>query len=420
MRILILGAGLIGTTSAWYLAQAGHEVTVLDRQPGPGLETSFANGGQISVSHAEPWASPKAIGQLWQWLGREDAPLYFKLRPSLAQWLWGLKFLGQCNAKSFERNCKALLELGLYSRAALQELRAQTSLQYDQRTNGILHFFTKEADFADAQHHAAKYRERGLDVTVKSAAQVLEIEPAFQHSPVKLAGGTYTASDETGDALKFTQELARLCTARGVQFRYGTSIAALERDGGKITGVRIAGVNGFERMTADAYVVAMGSYSPILLSGLGLRLPVYPLKGYSLTAPIKDETRINSVSITDEDAKIVVTRLGERIRSAGTAELNNYETHLSPIRTQAILRQARALFPDGAHWDQASFWAGLRPATPTNNPMIGKILPQRYPNLYVNTGHGTLGWTLACGSGKVLADVVDGRKPSVDLLYQFS
>ncbi len=420
MRILILGAGLIGTTSAWYLSQAGHEVTVLDRQGGPGLETSFANGGQISVSHAEPWASPKAIGQLWKWLGREDAPLYFKLRPSLAQWLWGLSFLGQCNAKSFERNCKTLLELGVYSRTALQQLRTQTGMQYDQRPNGILHFFTQEAAFAEAQHHAAKYRERGLDVEVKSAGQVLEIEPAFQHSPAKLVGGTFTASDETGDAYKFTQELARLCEGRGVTFRYDTSVVAFEREAGQITGVRIAGKNGFERVSADAYVVAMGSFSPLLLSALGLRLPVYPLKGYSLTAPIKDAAKINSVSITDEDAKIVLTRLGDRIRSAGTAELNNYETHLSPIRTQAILRQARSLFPDGAHWEQTSFWAGLRPATPTNNPMIGKIAPQRYPNLFVNTGHGTLGWTLACGSGKVLTDAVGGRHAPVDLLYRFT
>ena len=417
MNVLVLGAGLIGVTSAWYLARDGHTVTVIDRQPAAGLETSFANGGQISVSHSEPWASPKALTQLWQWLGREDAPLYFKLRASFAQWRWGLGFLRECTAQRFEANARALLDLGLYSRTALQDLRTETSIQYDELTRGILHFFTDAKSFANAKQHAEGYQRHGLDVRVKTPNECVAIEPALRGVHARLAGGTYTGSDETGDAHLFTQRLATLCAAQGVTFRYNTNVHALLKSGAQIDAVTVIGPNGFERLQADTYVVAMGSYSPLLLNPIGVRVPVYPLKGYSVTAPIRDAAKMTTVSVTDDDAKIVVTRLGNRVRAAGTAELNGYETDINQTRAAAILRHAQSLFPEGAHWDQATFWAGLRPATPTNNPLIGRT---RQRNLFVNTGHGTLGWTLACGSGKVLADAVAGRVPSVKLLHHLS
>jgi D-amino-acid dehydrogenase len=400
MHVVVLGAGLIGVTSAWYLRQAGHAVTVVDRQPAAGLETSFANGGQISVSHAEPWAAPGAPLQILQWLGRKDAPLYFRPRLSLAQWRWGLGFLAQCTQARFDTNCKSLLELGLESRAALQALRAETGIEYEVQTRGILHYFTSQQEFEHAKTHAAKYRARGLDTVVKSREEMLELEPAFKHSPISLVGGTYTASDESGDAHLFTQRLAALCEQAGVTLRYGSAVKSLNRTGSKVTGVTLA--NG-ETVGGDAVLVCLGAYSPLLTAQVGVSIPVYPLKGYSVTATVTDPAKANTASLTDETMKMVFTRLGNRIRVAGTAELNNYGLEVDPVRSNALLARAKAVFPDSADWSKPTFWAGLRPATPTNNPITGKT---RVEGLWLNTGHGTLGWTLACGSAKRLVAAV--------------
>ena len=317
MRVVVLGAGVIGVTTAWYLAEAGHEVVVIERQPAAALETSFANGGQISVSHAEPWANPGAPLQILKWLGRENAPLLWRFSADPWQWIWGLRFLRHCTPARMRANIVAILRLALYSRAALQALRTDTGIRYDEEVRGILHVYSDEKVFAHARPQAALMREYGCDRVIKSAAECLAIEPALAGSRVKLVGGTYTASDESGDACKFTEALAERCARRGVQFRYGLGIESLASDGERISGIRLTGG---ELLTADTYVAALGSYTPLLLRPLGLRLPVYPAKGYSATIALDDDSIAPSVSLTDDQHRLVFSRLGGRLRVAGTAE----------------------------------------------------------------------------------------------------
>ena len=406
MKIIVLGAGVIGVTSAWYLAQAGHEVHVLDRQSEAGMETSFANGGQVSAGHAEPWARPAVIPKLLRWLGREDAPMLFRPRADWAQWEWGLRFLRECMPGRFERNCRALAGLALYSRGCLRELREQTGVRYDELSRGILHFATSDREFAELARHAEAMRALGIERQVKSAAECLQLEPALQHSEERVAGGVYTPQDESGDAHRFTKELARRCAERGVAFRYGAVVEAIEREADAIR------LRGGERLLADAYVLALGSYSSLLLRGTGLKIPVYPLKGYSITLRLgaAESMAAPEVSLTDEAHKIVISRLGNRLRAAGTAELAGYDASINPVRCNAITRRIRQLFPGLGAITVVDRWAGLRPATPNNVPIIGRT---RLRKLFVNTGHGTLGWTLACGSAKALAELVSGRKPEV-------
>jgi D-amino-acid dehydrogenase len=408
MRVVVLGAGVIGVTSAWYLAQDGHEVTVIDRQPAPGMETSFANGGQISVSHAEPWANPAAPKKILQWLGREDAPLLFRLRADWRQWSWGLRFLFECLPARTQRNTLTILRLALYSRERLRALRAQTGIAYDALTKGILHVHTDAQEFAAAHARVALLRENGVDLSVKTPGEVLGIEPALAHARTRIVGATYAPDDESGDAHLFTQRLAELCRQRGVNLRLASTIARLRVQGGRIAGVEL---RDGERLQADAYVVALGSYSPLLLGPIGVHLPVYPVKGYSVTVPVTRNEAAPVGCLSDESGKIACSRLGNRLRAAGTAELTGYDTAVSEARCAAIIERVRALFPDAGDYAHASRWAGLRPATPGNVPEIG---PTRYPNLWVNTGHGTLGWTLACGSGAALADALAGRRPEVE------
>lgn len=410
MRVVVLGAGVVGTTSAWYLARAGHEVTVVDRQGAAALETSFANGGQISVSHAEPWANPEAPALLLKWLGREDAPLLFRPRADWAQWSWGVRFLYECLPHRARDNTATILSLALYSRSQLQELRRELGLQYDQQTRGILHLFADPRSFDRAVAHLDAMRARGLEVTAKTAAECIAIEPALADARALIAGGTYTPSDESGDARLFTAVLAAHCSRIGVQFRYNASVEFIDPAGDAIQSVAIRNDDGSdERLRADAYVVALGSYSPLLLAPIGISIPVYPVKGYSITIPLAPDDPAPSVSLTDEAYKIVVSRLGSRLRVAGTAELNGYNTELNQARCEALVARTAALFP-GIGRREAEFWTGLRPATPSNVPLIGRT---KYPNLYLNTGHGTLGWTLACGSGRSLVELVAGRKPEV-------
>ncbi|MCU0869720.1 MAG: D-amino acid dehydrogenase [Burkholderiales bacterium] len=417
MHVLVLGSGVVGTATAWYLRRAGHAVTVVDRQPASGLETSFANGGQISVSHAEPWANPHAPAKILKWLGRDDAPLLFRLRADPAQWLWGLRFLRECTPARTRHNIAQIVQLGLYSRAALQALRAELGLEYEQRTRGILHLYTSAAELDAARGPTALMRTLGCDRVEKTPDECVAIEPALAGIRHTLAGGTYTASDESGNAWMFTDALAARCAEAGVRFRYGSDVRALVREGGRVVGARVRDVaNGAETtLTADATVVAMGSFSPFVVRPLGLSIPVYPAKGYSITVPVVRPERAPTTSLTDDEFKIVVSRLGDKLRVAGTAEFTGWNTALDrPERCEAIVRRAQTLFGDACDWSAAQFWTGLRPATPSNVPLIG---PTRIPGLWLNTGHGTLGWTHACGSGKALAELVGGRVPELDFAF---
>jgi D-amino-acid dehydrogenase len=414
-HVIVLGAGVTGITTAWFLRQAGHEVTVVDRQPGAGLETSFANGGQISVSHAEPWANPGAPWKVLKWLAREDAPLLFRLRPDLNQWLWGLSFLRECLPARTRHNIRQIVNLGLYSRTTLQKLRADTGLQYDALQRGILHFYTSQAEFDAAQEPARVMREHGCELDMKTADECVAIEPALAQCRDRIVGGSMTPSDESGDAHRFTQGLARLCAQAGVVFRYGTRIVGVERSADRIDGIRVASQDGrVETLRADRVVLCMGSYSAAFARELGIGLRIYPAKGYSVTLPVTAPEHSYSVSLTDDEYKLVFSRLGDRLRIAGTAELNGWDTSLNLVRCEAIVRRTRELFPQMTDGQGAQFWTGLRPATPSNVPYIGRT---RIENLYLNTGHGTLGWTHSCGSGQAIADIVGGRTPEVDFAF---
>ncbi|MFZ1908933.1 MAG: D-amino acid dehydrogenase [Burkholderiales bacterium] len=416
MKVVVLGAGVVGVATAWYLAEAGHEVTVIERQPEAGRETSFANGGQISAGHAVPWARPDVLPKIVKWLGREDAPMLFRPRASLAQWEWGLRFLFECLPGRHERNTRELAGLALYSRDCLGVLQERTGIEFHSSRQGILHFCTDEQEFAAISREAVAMRPLGIERNVKSSAECIALEPALRNSTVDIVGGVHTPQDESGDAFEFTLGLARLAQARGVIFRYGTTVAAIESGADRVTGATLRGP-GSGRIEGDAYIVALGSFSPLLCAPLGVRLPVYPLKGYSITIPLTPEQAAiaPNVSLTDEACKIVISRLGNRLRSAGTAELGGYDTEVNPVRCEAILKRVRQLFPLLAPFGEVTPWAGLRPATPNNLPLIGGT---RLRNLYLNTGHGTLGWTLACGSGRALADLVSGRRPVVGFDFQ--
>jgi len=422
MKILVLGAGVIGTSTAWYLAAQGHEVTVLDRQEGAGLETSFANGGQISVSHSEPWANPEAPFKLLKWLWREDAPLLFRLRMDPHQWTWGLRFFFECAPWRTRENSRQMVMLSAYSRQALAELRAETGLEYDALQRGILHYFTDRPSFDDAAAAAPGLGRYGLDMEVKTPEESVAIEPALAAFAPRIVGATYTRTDESGDAHKYCANLARLAAGRGVAFLYGRAIQAIRVGEGRVQGVVVcasavgqgSGDGHTETLSADAYVVALGSHTPQLTRPIGIGLPIYPTKGYSATVEITEGAKAPTVSITDDAAKIVFTRLGGRMRIAGTAELSGYSSELNMVRCEALTRRAREVFPGAADYDRAQFWTGLRPSTPSNVPLIGRT---KYPNLYLNTGHGTLGWTMAAGSGKALADIISGKKPGVDFRF---
>ncbi|NDY90399.1 D-amino acid dehydrogenase [Ideonella sp. TBM-1] len=423
MHVLVLGAGLLGVSTAHFLRQLGHEVTVVDRQSAAAAETSFANGGQISVSHAEPWANPGAPWKVLKWLGREDAPLLFRLRADPALWRWGLQFLRECTPGRTRHNIEQIVRLGTYSRSTLQALRAALGLQYDQRTQGILHFYTSLSEFNAAEAPAAQMRALGCERHVISADEAVRIEPALTHARPQLTGATYTSEDESGDAQRFTRALASACAAAGVRFLFNHQVTALRTVGGALDHVEVTDATGrYQRLRADATVLALGSWSPLLAQPLGLRLPIYPAKGYSVTLPVADATAAYQTSLTDDEYKLVFSRFttpagpdgqpGEdRLRIAGTAELNGHARDLNPVRCAAIVRRVEQLFPGAGDLSRASYWTGLRPATPSNVPLIGA---SAVPGLFLNTGHGTLGWTHACGSGKSLARLISGLAPEVD------
>ena len=411
MKIAVLGAGVVGVTSAWYLARAGHEVTLIDRQDAAAMETSYANGGQISISHSEPWANPGTPKQVLKWLGRADAPMLFRLRADPYQWTWGLAFLRECLPARSRANAAQIAAINRYSRAQLLALRAETGIQYEQQTRGILSIYESRQALEEAVAAAALEKLHGIDLRVLSADECVALEPALVERAGHIAGGVHAAADESGDAHQFTQQLARLCAAHGVQFRYGSSVARIGAGGGRVAAVVLSSG---ATLAADAYVMALGSYSPLLLRPIGISIPVYPLKGYSITIPLAEGDVAPRISLSDSGHKLVMSRLGDRLRVAGTAELTGYDTSINEVRCRAIVRRSFELFPKAGRPEHAQFWAGLRPATPGGVPCIGRT---RYPNLYLNTGHGTLGWTMACGSGAAIAEIVSGRKPETEFRF---
>lgn len=407
MRIVILGAGVIGVTSAWYLRQAGHEVVVIDRQVGPALETSFANAGEISPGYASPWAAPGIPAKAMKWLFMQHAPLILRPQLDLAMLRWLVAMLGNCNARDYAVNKGRMVRLAEYSRDKLIELRAATGITYDERTQGTLQLFREEKQLAGIDKDIAVLKADGVAYEVLDRAGCITAEPGLAGSNEPLAGGLRLPGDETGDCFKFTNRLAEMAAAAGVEFRMGTTIRRLVRQGDRIIGVETE--NG--TVSGDAYLVAMGSFSPKLVRPLGLKLPVYPVKGYSITVPIVDEARAPVSTLLDESYKVAITRLGDRIRVGGMAEISGFNNDLPEARRATLEYSLGSLFPGAGDTSRASYWSGLRPMTPDSTPVVGAT---KFGNLFLNTGHGTLGWTMACGSAAVIADLMSGRHAAIE------
>ena len=417
MKVIVLGAGIIGVATAWYLLEEGHDVTVVERQPEAALETSFANGAQISVCFCEPWASAGAPFKVAKWMLQDDSPLLFRPRLDPHQWRWALSFLGQCNDAAFARNVEQLVALGRYSHESLKSVVAATGIQYERLERGILHFFSSAADYESGLKAAALMRDHGVDRRVLGRDEVLQVEPALKAFGEHIHGGTYTPSDESGDARVFTQKLAERCAARGATFLYGHDVLGLDKAGERIAGVRVRDrATGRETtLTSDHVVAAAGSFTAPLLRPLGIYLNIYPAKGYSATLRLKRPEDASVVSLLDDTRKIAISRLGDHVRIAGTAEMAGYDTRIdsatSRVRCEALVRRYEQLFPGVADTSQPNFWAGLRPSTPNNLPYIGR---SKIANLWLNAGHGTLGWTHGAGSGRALAELVSGRRPQLE------
>ena len=407
MKVVVLGAGVIGVTSAWYLAKAGHEVTVIDRQAAPALETSFANAGEISPGYASPWAAPGIPLKAIKWMFQEHAPLIVQPRPDWAKISWMARMLMNCTASAYAVNKSRMVRLAEYSRDCLMELREETGISYDERTQGTLQLFRTEKQVAAAEKDIAVLRADGVPFEVLDADQCVAAEPGLAAAKAKIAGGLRLPGDETGDCFKFTQSLSQLAEGLGVTFRYGVGIDGLEAEAGRIVAVRTSE----GRVKADAFVVALGSYSPQLVAPLGLRLPVYPVKGYSITVPIVDEGRAPVSTVMDETHKIAITRLGDRIRVGGMAEIAGFDLSLKAKRQATLTHSVEDLFGGAGDQTKAAFWCGLRPMTPDGTPVVGR---SPIGNLFLNTGHGTLGWTMAAGSGRVLADLMSGKRADIE------
>ncbi len=426
MKVIVLGAGIIGTSTAWHLLERGHEVVLVDRQTDAAQETSFANAAQISVSYCEPWASKGAPLKALKWMFSAEAPLLFRpqwpLGKGWQQYRWGLQFLAQCNDAAFERNVQQLVALGRYSHTALKDVVRSTGIEYQRLEKGIAHYFTDSKEFDAAAGEAALMQKYGVDRRVVSRDDLIKIEPALKTFGHRIAGGTYTASDESGDARVFTQKLAGLCMQRGAQMLWGHDVERLRKQGNTIDSVvvraRDTGVQ--QTLHADAVVVACGSYSAPLLRTVGVDIPVYPGKGYSATLPLLKPEAAPQVSMIDDDKKIAISRLGNQLRVAGTIEVGGYDLSLSSrlaqTRCQMLLDRIELVLPgvadtrNAAQGGQPQLWCGLRPATPTNIPYIGRTSVGK---LWVNTGHGTLGWTHGAGSGKAMAELISGESPAM-------
>ena len=406
MRVLVLGSGVVGVASAWYLARAGHEVTVLDRQPAPGMETSFANAGQVSPGYSAPWAGPGIPVKALKWLMMRHRPLVLWPRLDSGLYRWLGQMLANCTEAAYGVNKTRMVRLAEYSRDCLKELRAETGISYDERTKGTLQLFRTQKQLEAVGADVEVLQAFGVRHDLLDPAGCIEAEPALGLVPGKFVGGLQLPGDETGDAFLFTQRLAALAANAGVTFRHGVTVSGLTTEAGAVTGVE----TDQGRFTAERYVVAAGSYTPALLRPLNVHVPVYPVKGYSLTLPVTDAAAAPVSTIMDETYKVAITRLGDRIRVGGTAELAGFSLRLRKPRRETLEHSVSDLFPRGGDVARASFWTGLRPMTPDGTPVVGGT---RYANLFLNTGHGTLGWTMACGSGRLLADIVTGRSPEI-------
>lgn len=407
MKVIVLGSGVIGVTAAHYLNRAGHEVTVLDRQPAAAMETSYANAGEISPGYAAPWAAPGVPLRAIRWLLMRHGPLVVRPKADARMWSWIAMMLRNCTAARYAINKRRMVRLAEYSRDCLRALREETGIRYEERTLGTLQVLRTQRQLDAVAADIEVLRQYGVVYELLDRDGCARAEPALAAVREKLAGGLRLPGDETGDCHLFTQKLARLAADRGVQFRHNVAIERLQASGDRVEAV----VTSEGSVAAEAYVVALGSYSPPLLRPLGIRLPVYPVKGYSITVPITDPDAAPVSTVMDENYKVAITRLGDRVRVGGTAELAGYDLRLRPSRRAALEFLVDDLFPRAGDVRQASFWCGLRPMTPDGTPVLG---PTPLGNLYLSTGHGTLGWTMACGSGRVLADLISGRKPEIE------
>lgn len=422
MKVTVLGAGIIGVSTAWHLLQRGHEVTLVERQRDAALETSFANAAQISVSYCEPWANREAPLKALKWMFSPTSPLLFRPQLDPAQWRWGLQFLAQCNDAAFERNVAQLVALGSYSHAALKDVVRETGIEYQRLERGIAHFYVDQKSYEGAAGAAELMARFGVKRRVVSREELLRIEPALAAYGDRIVGGTFTETDESGDARVFTQQLAALCAAKGAQLLYGHDIEGIDLDGSRVNTVRVRSRDSgiLSALKADATVVACGSYTTPLLAKIGLRVPIYPGKGYSATLPLLQPGRAPFVSMIDDSRKIAISRLGNELRVAGTIELGGFDlsldTPLAKKRCEMLVQRIEEVFPGvadtrlPAEGGNPQFWTGLRPATPTNIPLIGR-LPVK--GLWINAGHGTLGWTHGAGSGKAMAELISGERPAM-------
>jgi len=408
MKVLVLGSGVIGVTTAWYLARSGNEVTVVDRLDTPATETSYANAGMLSFDYSTPWGAPGVPLKAIKWMLQDISPLYFNLREfDLNTLRWLTKMLGQCSASAFDVNKVRMLRVARYSGQCFRELNSELTLDYDVRMKGTLEVFRSQKELDGAASDVAILKRCNVPHEMVDVATCIQHEPALANVKEKIVGGLYLPGDGTGDCFKFTNALAQECKKLGVQFMMGTEIQSIEADRGSITGVKTSA----GELTADKYVVALGSYAPFLLNPIGIKLPIYPLKGYSLTMPIIDESKAPVSTVMDQKYKVAVTRFDDRIRVGGIAEIANFIKELDPKRRGAIEFSVRDLFPGAGDVDGAELWTGLRPMTPDSVPILGET---KYDNLILNSGHGTLGWTMSLGSSKFVADVVNGKKPEID------
>ena len=408
MKVVILGSGVIGVTTAYYLAKAGHEVTVLDRQKGPALETSFANAGEVSPGYSSPWAGPGVPLKAIKWLTMKHGPLVIRplLDPSMVVWV--LRLLRNCTSARYALNKSRMVRVAEYSRDVLMALRAETGIAYDERARGTLQVFRTQKQIDHAADDIAILKDYGVPFELLDRAGCMRVEPGLASNGSLVAGGLYLPGDETGDCQMFTTRLAALAEAAGVSFEFGVSIGRIVEEGSRIASVETDRGS----FAGDAFVLALGSYSPLMLKPLGLALPIYPIKGYSITVPVTDAAWAPESTVMDESYKVAITRLGDRIRVGGTAEIAGYDLTLRPARRATLEQSLGDMFPRGGDVSRATFWTGLRPMTPDGTPIIG---PTRYPNLWLNTGHGTLGWTMACGSARILADQISGDTPQIDV-----
>ncbi|MBB4346414.1 D-amino acid dehydrogenase [Aliirhizobium cellulosilyticum] len=406
MKVIVLGAGVVGVTSAYQLAKAGHEVTVIDRQEGPALETSFANAGEVSFGYCSPWAAPGIPLKAMKWLFMQHAPLILRPKMDAAMLSWMTQMLMNCTSERYAINKSRMLRIADYARISLAEVRDETGIAYDERMQGTLQLFRTQQQLDASAKDVKALAADGVPYEVLDPEGCIRVEPALKHVRQKIVGGLLTPKDETGDCFKFTNALALKAAAMGVKFLYGTNIKALDVEGGAIKGV----VTDRETLRGDAVVVALGSYSPMLVKQFGIKLPVYPVKGYSLTIPIVDASRAPESTVMDETYKIAITRLGDRIRVGGMAEISGYTNDLGQKRRATLEHSVADLFP-GGDVSKADFWSGLRPMTPDGTPVIGAT---KVKGLFLNTGHGTLGWTMSCGSAKVISSIVSGKKPEID------